>query len=161
MANLSDIIEEFIKQSFREMSQDIIEIQRNEMANKFQCAPSQINYVLTTRFNLEKGYFVESRRGGGGYIRIKKLKITEDEFLQDILEYIGESISGRKAREIIDRLLEEEIITEREAYILSAIVNRHSIPIGLPKRDEIRAMLLKASITAIMDYKARKGGKLS
>lgn len=160
MANLSDIIEEFIKRCFEDISEDIVEIQRNEMASKFQCAPSQINYVLTTRFTLEKGYFVESRRGGGGYIRIKRLKITEDEFIRNILKYIGDSISGRKARDIVVRLLEEDIITEREACILTAIVNRHSIPIGSPERDKIRAMLLKVSITAIMDYKARKGGKL-
>lgn len=160
MANLCDIIEEFIKRSFKE-AEDIIEIQRNEMANMFQCAPSQINYVLTTRFTLEKGYFIESRRGGGGYIRIKKLRIMEDEILQDIIEYIGDSISSSEARDIIERLLDEDIITERESYILTAIVNRHSIPVDASIRDEVRAKLLKASITAIMDHKARKGGHIS
>ena len=85
MANLADLIEQFIKESFKEIQGGIVEIQRNEMANQFSCAPSQINYVLTTRFTVEKGYFVESRRGGGGYIRIKKLKISEDDFLKDMI----------------------------------------------------------------------------
>ena len=66
MANLSDIIEGFIKEMFEDIPEGILDIQRNEMANHFNCAPSQINYVLTTRFTLERGYFVESRRGGGG-----------------------------------------------------------------------------------------------
>src|SRR5690554_6664865 len=124
MANLSDIIEDFIKKMFDEMPEGILEIQRNEMANRFQCTPSQINYVLTTRFTLERGYFVESRRGGGGYIRIKKLKIREDEFSKDIFEAIGESISGSEAKAIIERLWEEEIITEREMKILCAVINK-------------------------------------
>lgn len=93
MANLSDIIEGFIKEMFEDIPEGILDIQRNEMANHFNCAPSQINYVLTTRFTLERGYFVESRRGGGGYIRIKKLKISEDEFLREIMDFIGETIS--------------------------------------------------------------------
>ncbi|WP_422447016.1 CtsR family transcriptional regulator [Thermoanaerobacterium sp. DL9XJH110] len=161
MANLADIIENFIKEMFREMPGGILEIQRNELASRFGCAPSQINYVLTTRFTLERGYFVESRRGGGGYIRIKKLKIREDEFLREIIDFIGDSISGTRALAVINRLWEEGIVTEREAHILRAAVNRHNLHIGLPERDKIRAGILKAMITTIMDFQARKGGNLS
>jgi transcriptional regulator CtsR len=160
MANLADIIENFIKKMFQDTTEDILEIQRNELANWFGCAPSQINYVLTTRFSLEKGYHVESRRGGGGYIRIKKLKIEEDEFLKDLIEYIGSDISGAEANEVIDRLWEEKIITDREAFMLKAAVNRHNLKIALPERDKVRANILKAMIIAILDYEARKGGKL-
>jgi transcriptional regulator CtsR len=159
MANLSDIIENFIKRMFEDMPEGILEIQRNEMANYFQCAPSQINYVLTTRFTLERGYFVESRRGGGGYIRIKKLKIREDEFLKDIIEYIGESISGSDAKAIIERLWEEEVITEREMKILCAAINKYNLPLSTANRDVIRARIMKAVITALLDFEARKGGK--
>ncbi|NLZ52923.1 MAG: CtsR family transcriptional regulator [Thermoanaerobacteraceae bacterium] len=159
MANLSDIIENFIKKMFEDMPEGILEIQRNEMANHFQCAPSQINYVLTTRFTLERGYFVESRRGGGGYIRIKKLKIREDEFLNDIIEFIGESISGSDAKAIIERLWEEGVITEREMKILCAAVNKYNLPLSPSNRDVIRARILKAVITALLDFEARKGGE--
>jgi len=158
MANLTDMIEEFIKECFKDLPGDILEIQRNAIANQFQCAPSQINYVLTTRFNMERGYFVESRRGGGGYIRIKKLKIREDEFLSDIIEYIGDSISNREARDIIERLWEEKIITSREASIINAAINRHNLSIKLPERDMLRARILKAMISVIMDFEARKKG---
>ncbi|MBS2905119.1 CtsR family transcriptional regulator, partial [Klebsiella pneumoniae] len=75
MARLSDIIEEFIKEMFNNNSNNnVIFIQRNELADQFRCAPSQINYVLTTRFTYEKGYLIESKRGGGGHIAIKQLE---------------------------------------------------------------------------------------
>lgn len=161
MANLSDIIEEFIKRSFEGVPEGIISIQRNDMASQFNCAPSQINYVLTTRFTLERGYLIESRRGGGGYIRIKKIKIREDVFLKEIIECIGNAISGNDARAVIERLCEEGFITEREAVILAASVNSYSLPICLPDRNYLRASILKAMITSIMDHHSRKGGKSS
>ncbi|MDI3481032.1 MAG: transcriptional regulator of stress and heat shock response [Tepidanaerobacteraceae bacterium] len=161
MANLADLIEDFIKDMFSRIPGGILDIQRNEMANRFGCAPSQINYVLTTRFTLERGYFVESRRGGGGYIRIRKLKIREDEFLKEIIDYIGDSISGSEARALITRLREEKVISEREKEILNAVINRYNLGIPLPERDRLRARILKSVITAIMDYEARKGGELS
>ena len=74
MARLSDVIEDFIKQMFNENDENVIFIQRNELADQFRCAPSQINYVLTTRFTYEKGYLIESKRGGGGHIAIKQLE---------------------------------------------------------------------------------------
>lgn len=159
MANLSDIIEDFIKEMFDNIPEGILEIQRNEMANQFQCAPSQINYVLTTRFTLERGYFVESRRGGGGYIRIKKLKMCENECLRDILDFVGDSLSASDAKDIVNRLWEENVITEREKEILRAVMNEYSLPAEPSDRDLIRAKLMKAIISVIMDFQARKGGK--
>jgi len=159
MANLSDMIENFIKRMFDDMPEGILEIQRNEMANYFQCAPSQINYVLTTRFTLERGYYVESRRGGGGYIRIKKLKISEDEFLKDVIEYIGDSISCSDAQAILERLWEENVITEREMMILNAAINKYNLPLSPQDSDMVRARIMKAVITALLDFEARKGGE--
>ena len=72
MRNVSDIIEQYLKHILQESPEGAVEIQRNDLADQFQCVPSQINYVISTRFTLEKGYFVESKRGGGGYIRIQK-----------------------------------------------------------------------------------------
>jgi len=160
VSNLADLIEDFIKDMFRQMPGGILDIQRNEMANRFGCAPSQINYVLTTRFTLDRGYFIESRRGGGGYIRIKKLKIREDEFLKEIIEYIGDSISGSDARFITTRIREEGMISDREKEILNSAINRYNLAIPLPERDRLRARILKAMITAIIDFEARKGGEL-
>ena len=74
MRNISDIIESYLKQVLEMSEKEIVEIKRNEIADKFQCVPSQINYVINTRFTIEKGYVVESKRGGGGYIRIIKVQ---------------------------------------------------------------------------------------
>jgi len=107
---------------------------------------------------LERGYYVESRRGGGGYIRIKKLKINEDEFLKDIIEYIGDSISGSDSKAILERLWEEDVITEREMKILNAAINKYNLPLCPQDRDMVRARIMKAVITALLDFEARKGG---
>ena len=84
MARISDTIEEFLKLLLEE-SGGKLEIQRNELADYFECAPSQINYVLATRFSLESGYYIESRRGGGGYIRIIYLDINDDDYLYRLI----------------------------------------------------------------------------
>ena len=81
MRNISDIIEEYLKQVLEKSEEEIVEIKRSEIANKFQCVPSQINYVINTRFTLERGYIVESKRGGGGFIRIIKSKTDESFFV--------------------------------------------------------------------------------
>ncbi len=72
MRNISDIIEQYLKQVIDLSNNNVIEIKRNEIADRFECVPSQINYVINTRFTLERGFVVESKRGGGGYIRIIK-----------------------------------------------------------------------------------------
>jgi len=156
MPNLADVIENFIKEMFHE-GKNILEIQRNELASKFRCAPSQINYVLTTRFTVERGYIVESRRGGGGYIRIKKLKIRNDEFLRELIELVGDSISSTKAAGLVQFMLEEGIISDREAELFKAAINRKNLEIPLPERDRLRARLLKAMIAALLGHEGEKG----
>ena len=78
MRNISDIIEQYLKQVIDLSNNNVIEIKRNEIADRFECVPSQINYVINTRFTLERGFVVESKRGGGGYIRIIKVKLHDD-----------------------------------------------------------------------------------
>ena len=89
---ISDVIEEFIKDLFDDGS-DAIEIQRNELAEHFNCVPSQINYVISTRFKPSQGYYIESKRGGGGHITIKKMKNTKEDYIMHIINNIGKEIT--------------------------------------------------------------------
>ncbi|WAA12365.1 CtsR family transcriptional regulator [Fervidibacillus halotolerans] len=150
MRNISDIIEDYLKRVLETSDDEIVEIKRSEIANKFQCVPSQINYVINTRFTIERGYIVESKRGGGGYIRIIKVRTNDDIHLIDhILDLIGNELSQSVAVDIINRLAEEEVITEREAKIMMSIMERNVIGINLPERDYLRARLLKSMLTTL------------
>ena len=150
MRNISDIIEEYLKRVLEKSEEEIVEIKRSEIANKFQCVPSQINYVINTRFTIERGYLVESKRGGGGYIRIIKVRPNSDIHLIDhVLSLIGGKISQSSAADIIDRMLEEEIISERAARIMSAVIDRNVINFDLPERDVLRARLLKSMLITL------------
>lgn len=98
MAILSDSIEQFIK-SLLEEYDEMIELQRNELANYFSCAPSQINYVLATRFSPEKGYYVESKRGGGGYIKLVRIDTDQHTYISSLLNReLAKVRSGKKGR---------------------------------------------------------------
>jgi len=150
LARLSDIIEEFIKQLMHES--DAVEIQRNELANRFNCAPSQINYVIDTRFTNERGYYVESRRGGGGYIKIKRVNIQHGiNYLMHIISSMGSSISQHSAECFINNFVDYEELTEREGYILKAAVSDKVLGnIPLPYRDQIRASILKNALMSLL-----------
>ncbi|MBO8178424.1 CtsR family transcriptional regulator [Aeribacillus pallidus] len=150
MRNISDIIEKYLKRVLEKSKEEIVEIKRSEIADKFQCVPSQINYVINTRFTIEKGYIVESKRGGGGYIRIIKVKTHDQAHLIDeLLSLVKNRISQSSALNVIDRLLEEGVISEREAKIMSSIMDRTVLYIDLPHRDELRARMLKAMLTTL------------
>jgi len=143
MPGLSNIIESFIKGLLAE-ADGTIEIQRNELAEQFDCAPSQINYVLTTRFTPYKGYYIESRRGGGGYIKIIKVSIDDYEDINNIIvNTIGDSITKNKAYDIIVALNDEGIITDREADIIKAAIGDRAISGDNNQRNTIRADILK------------------
>ncbi|GIO15251.1 transcriptional regulator [Cohnella xylanilytica] len=151
MRNISDLIEQYLKQILHNSSEGIVEIQRSELAEKFSCVPSQINYVISTRFTLEKGYFVESKRGGGGYIRIQRVDLPSLEAVQrHIQQTVGEQIDQTTAEGLIYQLEESRFLTQREAYLLRAAVSRDVLQLKLPLRDEIRAKLLKAMLVALL-----------
>lgn len=148
MARISDTIEKFIKGMISE--EDEIQIQRNELADKFSCAPSQINYVLTTRFTYEKGYLIESRRGGGGYIVIKKLLYdNHDKRLDIINNSIGSSITYQGALSILEHLKEIGSITNKEYEIMKVSLNDRSLGLVVEK-NKVRAEILKGMITVIL-----------
>ncbi|GIN58949.1 CtsR family transcriptional regulator [Lederbergia ruris] len=150
MRNISDIIENYLKKVLELSEKEIVEIKRSEVADKFQCVPSQINYVINTRFTIERGYLVESKRGGGGYIRISKVRSHDKSHLIDQLSALTESqISQSSAQDIILRLVEEGIVTEKEAKLMLSVVDRSVIYVELPLRDQLRARMLKAMLQAI------------
>ena len=153
MGSLSNNIESYIKRKIEESPGNSVIIKRSSLAEKFNCVPSQINYVLSTRFTPEKGYVVKSRRGGSGYIQINRLKISDQELLFKFMnEIIGESISQKEASDFITGIYEENIITEREKDLLLACVHRESIPVSLPARDKVRAKLLTNVLLEFMKF---------
>ena len=136
MRNISDIIERYLKNVLELSESEIVEIKRSEIADKFQCVPSQINYVINTRFTIERGYVVESKRGGGGYIRIMKVKAHDQVHLIDqLVALITQTISQNTAADIVFRLVEEDIISEREAKIMLSVMDRSVIMVDLPEPD--------------------------
>lgn len=151
MANISELIEQYIKSLLESSPYNYIELQRNELAAKFNCVPSQINYVLSTRFTSDSGFVVESRRGGGGFIRIVKVPLdSHDDPAVQVYRLVGDDISQSQAEKLIKRLTEEGFITLREARIFKAAVDRNTIRIELPWRDSLRAELLKAMLMAVL-----------
>ncbi|MGB9779896.1 CtsR family transcriptional regulator [Caldanaerobacter sp.] len=152
MARLSDLIENFIKELMEEAGKHYVEIQRNELANVFNCAPSQINYVLETRFTIDKGYIIESKRGGGGYIKIYKTSVSNN-WINQIIESVGDSISESKAKYYIDALLDHNFITQREARLMKVVMNDKVLPFSQEEKNALRAVLLKAFLMEIARHK--------
>lgn len=151
MPRLSDIIEGFIKEMFLENKQMELQIKRNELANYFSCAPSQINYVLTTRFTKDKGYYIESKRGGGGYIIIRRIEFDNSDALKKVLNTkIGNSITYDGVVNIIDGLIESEFITEREGSLIKVSVNDRVLSDIVENRNEFRANMLKSMLMIIL-----------
>jgi len=151
MRNTSDMIEQYLKGLLQQSADGIIELQRNELAEQFQCVPSQINYVISTRFTLDKGYLVESKRGGGGYIRIQKVDLEMHESIHvEVSRTIGAEIDQSAAEGLIYRLEEAQLVSCREANLMKAAMHRETIGLKLPLRDEVRARLLKAMLVALL-----------
>ncbi|WP_390622177.1 CtsR family transcriptional regulator [Bacillus tuaregi] len=148
--NISDIIENYLKQVLEMSEKDLVEIKRNEIADKFQCVPSQINYVINTRFTIEKGYVVESKRGGGGYIRIMKVQSYDHaDLIDQLMNLIHARVTQSSAEDVIFRIVDEGIITDREARIMLSVIDRSVLYIDLPHRDELRARMLKAMLQTL------------
>lgn len=124
MVTLAKQIENYIKQMIDQSEQGFIDIRRSEMAGLFMCVPSQINYVLETRFSNQQGYLVESRRGGGGFVRIIKLSVEGSENLLAMVNRAeGKQVSQKNGEGLIDRLVEDELLTAREGSFIKAMTN--------------------------------------
>jgi transcriptional regulator of stress and heat shock response len=151
MARLSDLIEAFLKQLIAD-TDGCIEIQRNELANQFRCVPSQINYVIDTRFTNERGYYVESRRGGGGYIKIKQANITiPGNYLMHIISSMGDSLSQQSAEAFVNNFMDYDVISLREGLIIKAAISDKVVGVvSLPHRDIMRANMLKNILMSML-----------
>jgi transcriptional regulator CtsR len=151
LPSLTEQIEQWLKEQLLRAGGNTLEIRRSDLAEIFDCVPSQVNYVLSTRFTVERGYLVQSRRGGGGFIRIIKLRIDLPEQLQHLINNgIGESITQAQAEDIVKHLWEEGLLDDRERKMLEAALARETLGVGLPFRDALRARLLKAMLLALL-----------
>lgn len=138
---MSDIIEEFIKELFEE--ENSIEIQRNELAEQFNCVPSQINYVIATRFKPSQGYYVESRRGGGGHITIKKVNNTKSDYIMHIINNIGSEITSNEVDILISDFLTYDIIEPKEAKLIKVATSDNVLQLDKTEKDKVRARIFK------------------
>ncbi|MEI3609474.1 CtsR family transcriptional regulator [Pseudogracilibacillus sp. SO10305] len=148
--SISDIIEQYLKEILHANEKKVIEIKRSEIANQFECVPSQINYVINTRFTFEKGYLIESKRGGGGYIRITRVEY-QDEFqlIDEIIAMINPMVSEQGALDVLERLREKKLINLREEHLIISALQREVLNLPLPDRDHLRARILTNILTTL------------
>ena len=151
MMRLSDSIEQFIKELLNQESTEV-ELKRNELAEYFGCAPSQINYVLATRFSPDHGYLTESRRGGGGYIRIVRVVQSGSQRLMYLVNNrIGDSLSEEECLRLISQLKEQMIVTADEAALMASAVSTRALSVPVPDvlKDAMRAKMMKSMLMSI------------
>ena len=146
--NMSDIIEKMLIDMLK-ASDGNVEIQRNTLAGELNCVPSQINYVIQTRFTPERGYIIESRRGGGGGVRIRAVKTDRSTYPMHIVNAVGNTLSYRTAAVFVQNLVDYECITPREAHIILGAVNDKVLPFTADIRDTVRARIFKSMLTSI------------
>lgn len=153
MGGLSGRIEDFLLELMQDCVDGRIEIGRNELAEKFDCAPSQINYVLSTRFTPYNGYYIESRRGGSGYIRIVRLSVEADGIIEKIInEPSFDSLTSDKCRSILKGLYEQDFIDNKEYKLMKMATDEialKNLPLDVRKR--VRASILKNMLLVLLD----------
>lgn len=145
MATLSDIIESHLKKLMA-MAGDEIEIRRCDVAEQFDCVPSQINYVLETRFTPQRGYVVESRRGGGGFIRITRYVVYGHNSIEGIMREIGGRIGGEKADSLLLSLVDGGMLKRRTAGFIRAVIKDETRGLEPPVDQIVRAKMLRAML---------------
>lgn len=150
MQNISDLIEQFILDALG--TERSLDISRNELANFFDCAPSQINYVLDTRFTLDRGFNKSSKRGGGGFIKLTKIPVNqEDDDVNLILSNIGNELSFRRANQIINNLNSENIVTDSEAKIVLSMLSDEALKTPLNLAEKLRAKIFKQMLLYLIN----------
>jgi transcriptional regulator CtsR len=139
--SISDIIEQFILESIGDG--EYISISRNQLADYFNCVPSQINYVLSTRFTLDRGFITISKRGGGGHIIVKKIPQSKTKYIESLLKSGLIELSEARLLQILKKLEYDDIITERERDIIMSALSDRALLVGGAIKDNVRANILK------------------
>ena len=142
---LSELIEEYIKSMMAD-TDEFVEFGRNELAEYFNCVPSQINYVISTRFSPERGYYVESRRGGGGNVKIKRIDITKDSYIMHLINSIQKSLSQQEAEIMINNMIDYKVIDQKTGKLLKVATNDKVLALPKEQRDDVRTRLFKNMI---------------
>ena len=140
---MSDLIAEFIQEGLKE-SEGVLELQRSDLAQRFNCVPSQINYVMSTRFSPEHGYIVESRRGGNGYIRITRVRVERPTLLMQVINSVGDRLDLPSARAILSNLVSSGALEKPVGQALLAAIGDNALrPVAREDRDRLRASIFK------------------
>ena len=141
---ISDLIASFLQDSLDTAENGVLEVQRSDLAQRFNCVPSQINYVMSTRFSPERGYIVESRRGGNGYIRITRVRVDSETLLMHVINSLGGSVDLSSARAILSNLVQSGAMDRALGQtILTAVGDKALGQVPREKRDAVRADILK------------------
>ena len=141
---ISDLIASFLQESLEEAENGVLEVQRSDLAQRFNCVPSQINYVMSTRLSPERGYIVESRRGGNGYIRITRVQIDHQTLLMHVINSLGDEVDLPSARAILSNLVQSGALEENMGRaLLAAVGDKALAAVPKEKRDCVRAAILK------------------
>lgn len=141
---ISDLIASFLQEGLDEAEDGVLEVQRSDLAQRFNCVPSQINYVMSTRFSPERGYIVESRRGGNGYIRITRVRVDRQTLLMHVINSLGESVDLPSARAILTNLVTSGALEENLGRtILASVGDKALAAVPRQTRDQVRADILK------------------
>ena len=141
---ISDLIASFLQDSLDTAENGVLEVQRSDLAQRFNCVPSQINYVMSTRFSPERGCIVESRRGGNGYIRITRVRVDRETLLMHVINSLGGSVDLSSARAILSNLVQSGAMDRALGQtILTAVGDKALGQVPREKRDAVRADILK------------------
>lgn len=147
MGNLADFIEQYLRNIL--LTQRKVELQRRELAKMFRCAPSQINYVLETRFTFEKGYLVESKRGGGGFIRITLVPQDNGDFVQTVESLIPEKLDAEVVEDVLEKLAARKLLDSTDVVLCRELFNKYFSDLHGESAAILRAKLVKAIILVI------------
>lgn len=146
--SISDLIEEFIMSSLDD--DDFIELSRNDLAKFFSCVPSQINYVLNTRFTPNRGFVIESQRGGSGYIKVIKMQNNNNNFLKNALELTHNPLNLMQGNQLVEEFCNRQLLTNREQALLKSAINVKALNNPINMDNVIRSNILKQVILELM-----------